>query len=150
MTLNLFNLTSAAFTSEKNRMRMRFRIKICAMFTWFSILHYHLVYSCGKTESPCKSYELEKGFYKQKRLVDQMMHGKVIWKPGEIGKASKGIAPEPRSKGGGGVTAPHINPQLHARWAMAYDHKTQSFMENGGQQKCLDKSLRSIYESCYY
>ena len=26
-------------------------------------------------------------------------------------------------------------------WAMAYSHKTQSFMKNGGQQKCLDKSI---------
>ena len=28
-----------------------------------------------------------------------------------------------------------------AHWVMAYDHKTQSFMKNGGQQKCLDKAL---------
>ena len=27
------------------------------------------------------------------------------------------------------------------RWVMAYDHKTQSFMKNSGQQKCLDKAL---------
>ena len=27
------------------------------------------------------------------------------------------------------------------RWVMAYRHKTQSFMKNGGQQKCLDKAL---------
>ena len=27
------------------------------------------------------------------------------------------------------------------RWVMAYGHKTQSFMKNGGQQKCLDKAL---------
>ena len=26
-------------------------------------------------------------------------------------------------------------------WVMAYGHKTQSFMKNGGQQKCLDKAL---------
>ena len=41
-----------------------------------------------------------------------------------------------------------MNPQLAARghcadacWVMAYGHKTQFFMENGGQQKCLDKTL---------
>ena len=26
-------------------------------------------------------------------------------------------------------------------WVIAYDHKTQSFNEKGGQQKCLDKTL---------
>ena len=28
---------------------------------------------------------------------------------------------------------------------MAYIHKTQSFMKNGGQQKCLDKALYIVY-----
>ena len=46
-----------------------------------------------------------------------MMHGKAIWKLGmaEIAKASRGFTPGPQ--------------------------KTQSFMKNGGQQKCLDKAL---------
>ena len=26
-------------------------------------------------------------------------------------------------------------------WVMTYSHKTQSFIKNGGQQKCLDKAL---------
>ena len=26
-------------------------------------------------------------------------------------------------------------------WVMVYDHKTQPFMKNSGQQKCLDKAL---------
>ena len=26
-------------------------------------------------------------------------------------------------------------------WVMAYSHKTQSFMKNRGQQKCLNKGL---------
>ena len=38
-----------------------------------------------------------------------------------------------------------INPQLQgvddAHWVMAYNHKTESFKKNGGQQKCLDKAL---------
>ena len=39
---------------------------------------------------------------------------------------------------------PAANPQgqhADAPWVMAYSHKTQSFMKNGGQQKCLDKAL---------
>ena len=33
-----------------------------------------------------------------------------------------------------------VEPQLQrSRVVMAYSHKTQPFMKNGGQQKCLDK-----------
>ena len=40
--------------------------------------------------------------------------------------------PPPFKKGGGGSNY------------VAYDHKTQSFMKNRGQQKCLDKALWSF------
>ena len=36
----------------------------------------------------------------------------------------------------------------NARWVMAYSHKTQSFMKNGGQQKCLDKALETSQINC--
>ena len=51
-----------------------------------------------------------------------MMHGKALWKLGitEIAKASRGVA--------SGVMA-----------------KAQSFMKNGGQQKCLDKALEIYF-----
>ena len=75
------------------------------------------------------------------------MHGKAIWKPGisEIAKASSGIAPKSQKKddrevGRRCVSAPHRNPYLHTCWVMAFGHKN-SFIENGGQQKCLDKAL---------
>ena len=43
-----------------------------------------------------------------------MMHGKAIWKPGEIGKVSKGITPEPHSKGrGGGYSTPYKPPAAY-------------------------------------
>ena len=29
-----------------------------------------------------------------------------------------------------------------ALWVIAYNHKTQSFVKNGGQLKCLDKALK--------
>ena len=80
-----------------------------------------------------------------------MMHEKAIWKPGigEIAKASKDKDNATRRGGDGGVTAPHMSPQLqdahwvmaYFHWVMAYFHKTQLFMKNGGQQKCLDKAL---------
>ena len=74
-----------------------------------------------------------------------MMYGEAIWKygTGEIAKPSSAIAPEPHKKVGwrGRVTAPDMNLQLHKRSVMAYGHKTQSFMENGGQQICLGKAL---------
>ena len=46
-----------------------------------------------------------------------MMYGKAIWKLGvaEIAKSFRGFTPGP--------------------------HKTQSFMKDGGQKKCLDKAL---------
>ena len=37
---------------------------------------------------------------------------------------------------------PCCNSQrANARWVMAYSIKTQFFMKNRGQQKCLDKAL---------
>ena len=78
-----------------------------------------------------------------------MIHGKAIWKPGisEISKASRNIVP-----------GPHNGSLQHAIWTpsckgsmcwctlgyMVYGHKTQSFMKNGGHQKCLDKALFEI------
>ena len=35
----------------------------------------------------------------------------------------------------------------NAHWGMAYSHKTQSFMKNRGQQKCLDKALTVVSTS---
>ena len=76
-----------------------------------------------------------------------MMYGKGIWKPGigEIVKASRDFAPEPHK---GGLQHP-LKPSscrgqhVEARWIMAYGHKTQSFLRNVGQQKCLDKALQT-------
>ena len=47
------------------------------------------------------------------------------------------------------IWAPYEPPVAKAQLAdpccvMAYDHKTQSFMKNGGQRKCLDKALHGI------
>ena len=74
-----------------------------------------------------------------------MMHVKNIWKLGinEIAKASRDIALEPCKRG---YIAPYEHPAARgqyadAPWVIAYDHKTQSFMKNGGQQKYLDKAL---------
>ena len=62
-----------------------------------------------------------------------MMYGKAVWKPGigEIAKASSGIAPEPHK---GGLKHPIQTSSCNG-------HKTQFFMKNRGQQKCLDKAL---------
>ena len=41
-----------------------------------------------------------------------------------------------------GALIPNCKVQCaDARWVMAYSHKTQSFMKNECQQKCLDKAL---------
>ena len=68
-----------------------------------------------------------------------MMHGKAIGKLGigEIAKVSKGNAI--RVEGGGGHSTHTKHADAH--WVLAYFHKTQSFMKNEGQQKCLDKAL---------
>ena len=77
------------------------------------------------------------------------MHGKAIWKPelDEIAKASRGIAPGTYKEGGGVYSASYEPPVAgvqcaDARCIVAYGHKTQSFMKNGGQQRCLDKALK--------
>ena len=62
----------------------------------------------------------------------------------KIAKASRGISSGPQ-----GFTAPHMNPQLQGSTVlmhclMAYDHKTQPFMKNGGQQMCLEKALEKM------
>ena len=78
-----------------------------------------------------------------------MINRTSIWKPGigKITKASKGIVPGHHK---GALQRPIWTPsckgqRADVRWVMAYEHKTQSFMENGGQQKCLDKAL---YTKC--
>ena len=47
---------------------------------------------------------------------------------------------------GGGETKPpcksYDGKRADACWVMAYSHKTQSFIKNRGQQKCLDKALQ--------
>ena len=77
-----------------------------------------------------------------------MMHGKTIWKFGihEIVKASRDIALNP-TRGEAGLQHPIWTPSCKGQradtcWVVAYGHKTQSFMKNGGQQKCLVKALR--------
>ena len=71
-----------------------------------------------------------------------MIHGKASSKPGigEIAKDSRGIAHEPE-RGGGGLQRPILTPSCKGQradvcWVMAYDHKTQSFVKNGGQKNC--------------
>ena len=61
-----------------------------------------------------------KSLYKKNKWPkkgNQIMHGKAIWKLGiaDIVKVSMDFTPGPQ--------------------------KTQSFMKNGGQKKCLDKAL---------
>ena len=67
-----------------------------------------------------------------------MIHGKAIWKPGISEMAKQG---EGGGAGGGGYTTPYEPQCADAWWVMEYGHKTQSFMKNGVQQKCLDKAL---------
>ena len=80
------------------------------------------------------------------------MHGETIWKSGmdEIAKAFMDIALDPTWGGGGAYSTPYDPPppppsckghHVDKLEVMAYSHKTQSFMKNGGQQKCLDKAL---------
>ena len=69
-----------------------------------------------------------------------MIHGKATSKPGigEIAKDSRGIAHEPHK---GGLQRPIWTPSYKGQRAdvcrvMAYDHKTQSFVKNGGHKNC--------------
>ena len=121
---------------------------MCDMFTWLAILCYHLVCGDRETKSLCKSYADKKENYKRKRLGQRMINIKSIWKPGfgKIAKASRGIAPGSHK---GGLQRPIWKisckgQRADVRWVMAHEHKTQSFMKNGDQQKYLDKALLEL------
>ena len=79
-----------------------------------------------------------------KKLGHGMLHGKAIWKPGiaEIVKAL--VLTVPAS------TQSYKGQCADTCWIMTYDHKTQSFMKNGGQQNCLDKALLCMLEPAHY
>ena len=69
------------------------------------------------------------------------MHGNIIRKPGisEIAKPHKGGLQHP-------VSTPSCNGQhTDVHWVMALGHKTQSFMKNEGQKKCLDKGCNCLW-----
>ena len=112
------------------------------MFTWLAILCCHLVCGGGEAKSPCKSYadlkkekirspnDSWKGYLKTwDWWNNQSFQVHCLWTPQ------------------GELTAPHMNPQLQGpmcwhMWVMTYIHKTQSFMKNRSQQKCLAKALK--------
>ena len=83
-----------------------------------------------------------------------MMHGKAIWKHRivVIAKAFMGIAPGPHKGVGVGVEGLQCliyEPPVAMTmcWCMLgypYGHKTYYFVKNGGQQKCLDKTLHMV------
>ena len=82
------------------------------------------------------------------------MHGKAIWKPGiaKIGYNFQGLWPKITQ---GGLTAPPWSSSCKGQycdacWVLAYNHKTQSFMKNEGQQKCWDKTLHVQTKRKYF
>ena len=120
--------------------------KFVIMFIWLAILCCHLVCGGGRWSQHAILMQAKKW----KASGDWMMNRKAIWKPGngKTAKVSRGIAPGPCS---GYLQRPIWTPSYKGQhadicWDMAYDHKIQSFMKNGGQQKCLDKALYSVVE----
>ena len=118
------------------------------MLTWLAILCCHLRRGDGERSHLASLTQTKKETYKKKRFGHRMIHRKSIWKPGigKIAKVCRGIAPGPHK---GGLTVPHMSPsckdqRADVRWIMAYERKTQSFMKNRGQQKCLDKALEEL------
>ena len=105
-----------------------------------------LVCGGGEMKSPWKFYTDKKTTINGKDYRNDAWKGYVkTWDYyGEIVKDSRCTAPGPQR---GGLTPCGMNPQL--QWPTCWHtlgyglngHKTQSFMKNGGQQKCLDKVL---------
>ena len=130
-------MTSSAFGSLAKHMRIRCRKKfvICSNDLPFCVT--------------MRVLHRQKETSKWKRLGHRMMHGNTLWKTGisEIAKASRGVAFGPHK---GGLQHPIWTSSCNgqraddARWLTVYAHKTQFFMKNWDQQKCLGKALPSI------
>ena len=73
-------------------------------------------------------------------LATLCLYGKAIWKPGSAEIVKGGFTVPPWTHNCKGQHA-------DAHWVMAYIHKTQSFMKNGGQQECLDKAQPKTLEN---
>ena len=137
-------MTSAVSESARKRMRMRFRKKIviCSHMT----CHFVLPFCVWGWEDKVTMHVLRR----QKRPEN-----KKIRSPSDARKDYLKTWDRWNSQSfqkhflwtlEGGLTAPHMNPQLQGPtcWhtlGYGYRHKTQSFMKNGGQRKCLDKAL---------
>ena len=93
-------------------MRVSFTKKIRDMFTRLAILCCHSVCGGEKMKSPCKSHAGKKRPKNVKDWVTERCMGRLVEKSDWCNsKASRGIALGPH-KEMGGLTAPHMNPQL--------------------------------------
>ena len=112
------------------------------MITWVASLCCHLVCGGGRqghhagltqAKRDLKREQIKswKGYLKTWNCWNsQSFQGPYLWTPQR------------------GLTAPPWTPswkgqRADARWVMAYGYKTQSFMKNGGHERCLDKALGS-------
>ena len=95
-------------------------------------------------KSPCKSYASKKRPQRKKiRWMNDSWKGYLKTWDCWNNQIFRGLCPWTPQ---GGLTLPPWIPSCKWQcagtcWGMAYSHKTQSFMKNRGQQKCLDKAL---------
>ena len=146
-------MTSPAFGSARNCMRMRFRQKIIT-FTWLAILRCHLVCWCGEMKSPYKSYKGKKCSKKGKDQVTKWCMERLL-KTWDQWNSQSFHGNSPLNLTRGVYSTPCEQPAARgqcadARWTMAYDHKTQSFMKKEISKSAWIKPWISIFKFQYY
>ena len=116
------------------------------MFT--RLLCCHLVCVGGETKWQCKSYA-DKKRPKNGKFAPPNDTWKDYLKTWSrwISQSFKGHCPWTTQRGlQHPIWTPSFNGQCaDTHWVLTNDHKTQSFIKNGGQQNCLDKALLTFY-----
>ena len=121
------------------------------MFTWLVILCCHLVCGNGKTKSPCKFYAGKRDLKMEKiRSTNDAWKGFLKTWDWWNSQSFQGIALGPTREACNlpydpNPPPPHLpvamaNKLTHVGLWPSYGHKTWSFMNNGGHQKCLDEA----------
>ena len=140
-------MTSPAFGSARNCIRMRFRQKIM-MFTWLAILcvavekwshHTSFTKKCSKKgKGQVTKWCMERLLKTWDQWNSQSFHGNSPL------NLTRGVYSTPCEQ-------PAARGQCaDARWTMAYDHKTQSFMKKEISKSAWIKPWISIFKFQYY
>ena len=129
-------------------MCMRFRRKFVIenLWYWHTTCHFVLPFSVvvGRWSHHANLTQAKRDLNKEKiRSPNDAWKGYLKTWDWLYSKSFQGQCPWSPQGGDlqGTIWTPNCKGQrADVHWVMAYGHKTQSFLKNGGQQKCLDKA----------